>query len=51
MKKISILAASMAISFGAAAAQLPENIVWETIQDNPSFASSEAKRGGTLRRA
>ncbi len=49
MKKICILAASIATSFGAAAAQLPENIVWETIQDNPSFASSEAKRGGTLR--
>ncbi|MBV7297492.1 extracellular solute-binding protein [Enterovibrio paralichthyis] len=38
-----------ALAFSVQAANLPENLQWQTNWDDPLFASEQAKRGGTLR--
>lgn len=40
---------ALLISSSAYADVLPDNLAWQTNWDDPVFASSEAKRGGTLR--
>lgn len=49
MKKLLVASILSALGTGAYAANLPQNLEWKTNWDEPLFASSEAKRGGTYR--
>ncbi|ENC6730078.1 ABC transporter substrate-binding protein [Vibrio navarrensis] len=46
---LSVLAALAAVSFNLHAQSLPADINWISNNEEPLFASSEAKQGGTLR--
>ncbi|MDP5293727.1 extracellular solute-binding protein [Oceanimonas sp. CHS3-5] len=46
MNKLLAIVASFGLALGLQAAELPDDLTWETNQDDPIFASPEAKRGG-----
>ncbi|MCC4264868.1 extracellular solute-binding protein [Oceanimonas baumannii] len=46
MNKLLAIVAIFSLSLGLKAAELPDNLEWETNNEDPIFASPEAKRGG-----
>jgi microcin C transport system substrate-binding protein len=49
MKLVAFIPLLAVAAFSSATESLPPDLNWVTNQDEPLFASSEAKRGGTLR--
>lgn len=48
MKKLIIFLTGCWLALGLSAAELPEDLDWQTNNEDPIFASSDAKRGGVF---
>ncbi|WP_107851997.1 extracellular solute-binding protein [Oceanimonas marisflavi] len=46
MNKLLVMLTTLGLALGLQAAELPDNLAWETNHEDPIFASPEAKRGG-----